>query len=301
MAEAASFTAEQAAVGERWSAVPTRRRYRWWHSDRIKRHVNRRVAGLDEARLHAGFHRLLKAKGPFGRAISVGSGFGSKEIALLSAGIVEAFDCYEFSASRIEAGEASAKKLGLEGRIAFHRADAFAGVTGETFDLVYWNNSLHHMMDAEKAIRWSHERLQSGGCFAMDDFVGPTGFQWDPVHLRYVNEFLATLPDRVFANARQPAAPFSRRVKAPNIGRLWAKDPSEAADSGRILPSLKAIFPSAEIILTGGAIYHTALKNVIENIDEVNDRDMLEKSLSLDDQLIKLGFSNYAVALARKS
>ena len=40
-------------------------------------------------------------------------------------------------------------------------------------------------------------------------------------------------------------------------------------------------FPNAEISPTGGTIYHLALNDVLHNVDEVADRDTLEKLLRL--------------------
>lgn len=295
-----AFTSQQIQVGQKWSSENRLPRSRWWESERIKKHINAKF-GVDSVSLHAGFNHALQSTGArFEKAISVGSGQGSKEMTLLRQGVVQRFECYEFSEARINSGRRRAHELGFADRITFHQADVFALPIPCDYDLVYWNNALHHMMDVEMAVRWSRERLHDGGYFAMDDFVGPTGFQWDETHLHYVNCFRARLPDRVFANPSDPSKPLPQVVRTPNAAKLWAKDPSEAADSGRILSSVRRIFPAADIKLTGGAIYHTGLNNILANLDEEGDAKLLCEALYLDDFMVSLGHSNYAVAIARR-
>ena len=77
-------------------------------------------------------------------------------------------------------------------------------------------------------------------------------------------------------------------------------DPTEAADSSRILPCLRARMPQAEITLTGGCIYSLALNDVLANFNEVEDRPLLNAGLTLDRALTELGETHYAVAFGRK-
>ena len=90
------------------------------------------------------------------------------------------------------------KSNGLSDRITFHNFDPFTqGIEDQQFDLVYWNNALHHMFDAAGAVRWSREILKLGGVFAIDDYVGPSRFQHSKGPLAAVNKILAGLPDRL--------------------------------------------------------------------------------------------------------
>jgi hypothetical protein len=81
---------------------------------------------------------------------------------------------------------------------------------------------------------------------------------------------------------------------------MIAADPSEAADSERILPSVREIFPDASIIETGGVIYHLALNDVFANFDESEDHALLQVALLLDRALTAMGDNHYAVAIATR-
>jgi SAM-dependent methyltransferase len=283
----------QKVVGAKWSAENRPKRSRFWESDRIKRHISKKICGSEHMSMQTAFHRLLAARKPFKRALSIGCGEGGKEISLLRAGVVERFTCYEVADYRAAKAREIALLNGLADRFEVRVEDAFKK-EHEEFDLVYWNAALHHMMDTPFAVRWSCDRLRPGGMFAMFDFVGPTAFQWSDIHLHYVNAFRSRLPDEFFFNSKR--RPVPRIVERVDKDRLWRKDPSEAADSGRILDAVRSVFSNVNIIPTGGAIYHTATNDILAYIPD--ESPFIGELLALDDFMIEMGVTMHAVALA---
>ena len=93
---------------------------------------------------------------------------------------------------------------------------------------------------------------------------------------------------------------LTRIARKPEADGLRQSDSSEAADSSRILRCVRRRFPNAEIILTGGVIYHLALSDVLANFTE-KDVPLLERLLELDDPCTRVGEMHYATALALKS
>ncbi|MBL4591590.1 MAG: methyltransferase domain-containing protein, partial [Phycisphaerales bacterium] len=179
--------------------------------------------------------RSLAPNGRFERGISVGCGGASKELRLLKNGIVESFDLYEISQVRVDEGIKLAKELGLEDRVRFHVADAFDECVERDFDLVYWNNALHHMLDVGDAIRWSHNQLCVGGWCVMDDFVGACRFQWPDSQLEMARRVREMLPSRFMLHPHLENTSIPTSVSRPDPEALKADDPAEAADSDRIL------------------------------------------------------------------
>ncbi|WP_197279705.1 class I SAM-dependent methyltransferase [Bosea sp. AAP35] len=290
-----------AAYWNERSLTPLPPRVRWWQSPIVVRHINRLLTGTPALGAHTGFHELIQRKRPgsvFRKAVSVGCGTGVKEAGLVAAGIVAEFHLYEISAERIRQGRQQAEAKGLANRMLFHEADAFAQCLDVDFDLVYWNNSLHHMPDVNLALDWSRGRLQEGGLFAMDDFVGPSRFQWSERSLRYATDFRNALPPEYLRHPTDPQRALSREVRRPSVEKLMAIDPSEAADSDRILAALQRVFPEAETCMTGGVIYHLGLNDVLANIDEDKEASLLHTALLLDKALAEQGETHYAVALA---
>jgi hypothetical protein len=91
-----------------------------------------------------------------------------------------------------------------------------------------------------------------------------------------------------------------REIVRDSSETVIAIDPSEAADSGRILTAIKAIFPEAEILPTGGALYHLAMNDIFCNFTSEDDHTLLRQILMLDQLLAEKGTTQYAVALAQK-
>jgi SAM-dependent methyltransferase len=309
----ADLASTQQHVGAFWDGVSARRavpRARWWQVPSVIRHVNHRICGSASDGVGDGLIALTRAKLeaagvplPLDRAVSVGGGHGYKEMRLIQAGLVRRFDIFELSERRIEQGRADAATLGLGAQVDFHLADAFAAVH-PAYDLVHWNNALHHMMDVDRAVAWSRSVLRDGGVFFMDDYVGPDRFQFDAATRRIASEVRAGLPDRLLLNPHTDGLQLPRVVRNIDPVRLAQDDPSEAPQSSRILGAVRVHFPDADIRLTGGVVYNQALKDALANFlpGDPADEALLEGLLILDDVATStLGAqSHYAVAVAFK-
>lgn len=305
LVSALELAAHLRAAGH-WSKVSTTGQpphVRWWESPAIIEHVNEKICGRRLPLLGAGTVELIERKFPgrkFPKAISIGCGHGEKEMMLVTAGLVEEFHLFELSRVRIEAGKKRASELGIQRNVIFHNEDGLRHQKRNSFDLVHWSGSLHHMLNADKAIGLSHAALKSNGLFFMDDFVGPTRMQWSDKMLRMASRVRAALPEKFLQNPYQPGDLLPRRLHRPKRWRMLLSDPTECADSAAIIPSLQKWFPSIGITPTGGAIYHLALNDVLHNIDEIRDREMVNKLLKIDDLCTLQGEYHYAVAIALK-
>lgn len=291
-----------AEAWNRASSNPRIERARWWQHPQIVRHINNNVCGQPLPGASAGLNQLLKDRlqEPLSLGISVGCGTGGKEMVLLSQGLVETFHLYEISEVRYNLGKELAIKNGLENRTKFFLRDAFEPEPLPVYDLVYWNNSLHHMLDVDDALRWSYDVLKPGGYIVLDDFIGPTRQQWTERNMRIASRVRNILPEKYLRDPRNPERLVPTNIERPNIDEFIASDPTECADSGRIVSSLHKHFPDADIIETGGAIYHLALNEVLANINE-DDAAILDLLLLIDDLCVELGETHYAIAIATKN
>jgi len=300
-------------IGRFWSNNAAKSRTRWWHSPMIIRYVNSLVSGEPVDGISAGLmiraKKLLDNRAPLEKGISVGCGNGYKEIQLITNGLVKSFDLFELSHDRISQGLELARKHGVEENIRYFNRDAMSSVKdSEIYELVHWNNALHHMLDVNQAIEWSRHILKSDGLFYMDDFVGASRFQWPGRQLAIASEVRKSLRGTKYL--RNPAKKnlLSRkyltcRIQRPDLKAMIQTDPSEAADSEQILPAILKWFPTAEVIKTGGVVYSLALADVIFNFDESLDEDcqVLESLLEKETQCINQGDTHYAICLATKN
>jgi SAM-dependent methyltransferase len=263
------------------------------------RHINQRVCGKPIEGVCAGLEEKMRPLVvPGARGVSVGCGNGAKEIRLAKLGIVHEFDLFEISESRVAQGRQLASRHGVGDRVRFYLENPFDRVVRATYDVVYWNNALHHMFDTTAAVEWSRSALRAGGLFVMDDFVGPSRFQWTDRNLYFASAVRAGLPQRLLVHPTNRSETLRSMIVRPDPNALAAIDPTEAADSSNILPALGKCFPDAEVILTGGCIYHLALNDVLANVEE-GDAALLQNLLLLDEALAEAGETHYAVALAR--
>ncbi|MBJ7442215.1 MAG: methyltransferase domain-containing protein [Sphingopyxis sp.] len=274
-------------------------RAHWPLSPHIVRDQNERACGrIIPGGSNRGAIELFKdiagADVPVGRAVSIGCGPGHKELMLLKDGIVSHFDLYDVSNESLNAGRNLAQQMGVEDRVRFIHGYDFESDLPGGYDLVYWDNALHHMFDATAAVRWSRDALRPGGWFVMTDYVGASRFQWPAEVYDIADAVRGALPDECFHNPINPAKPYSRYVGRPTLQDM-EYDPSEAADSEAILPAIDTYFPNATIRHVGGTIFHLALSEVLTNILE--ESDLLNSLLKRDREI---DIPHYAVAVAQK-
>jgi ubiquinone/menaquinone biosynthesis C-methylase UbiE len=293
-------------VARHWDTIHQRKRVRWWHKRTIIEEINRRICGKPLPRISQGaieLAREIAGDQTFSRGVSVGGGSGSKEMLLLDSGLVEHMTIFELSGKRIEAGRKAAEKRGLADRIEFIQQDAFsAGIADNSFDLVHWNNALHHMMDVNAALGWSRRVLRKNGLFFMDDYVGPNRFQWSGKSLQVASRIRQSLPERYLTRADDPDQQVPMNIKRPNPQRIIREDPSEAPDSARIMACLERHFPGATVVKTGGLVYNLALTHTLHHFsdDDEIDRVMMRNLMLADELVLDIpGVDNhYAVAIA---
>jgi SAM-dependent methyltransferase len=299
---------QQAAIGQVWdSKGGGPRKLRWGQVPAVVDHINRKFGepirnpGKDGAL--AGFNRHLAAalkENPPRRAISIGCGFARHERYLLERNMVERIDLFDLAEGRINKARELYERNGVAHRATFNAADAFLSAPVGEYDLVYWKSSLHHMMSARQAVGWSWRALRPGGVFAMFDFVGASRFQWSDRNLAYANAYRSTLPQRFFRRTDNPELFYRTLVPRPSLKKMIANDPSEAADSSNIIPSVLEHFPGADIIRVGGAMFHL-MSGIFDNLlTEPDGDDYLAEAIRLDDFLLDIGECHFAACVVRK-
>ncbi len=278
---------------------------KWWQDSHIISRINQWVSGEYKNGPSQGLNEYLKQHYsqvlPLKTAISVGCGTGKKEMLMMKQGLVEKFDLYEISTHRIEEGQRLAESMGLSQQVKFFKGNAFEMANQkEHYDMVHWNNSLHHMMNVNDAIAWSKKILKLKGIFYMDDYVGPNRLQWTDKMLLIASKVREALPEKYLQDPRNPGKFVNTKLSRPNIAHLIKEDPSEAADAENIVAAVKKYFPDAYIKFTGGVIYHLALSNILHNFEGENDRNILDLLMLMDELCTELGETHYAVAVAQK-
>ncbi|MFN4229323.1 class I SAM-dependent methyltransferase [Parvibaculum sp.] len=286
------LTENKARIAAKWNAHAGKTKgTKSWDIPQYCAYMNIEICGEPLPAVSRGPHMRLKELGPFKHAVSVGCGRATKEQALLKSGTVERFDLFDLSDQRLKVAKARYEEKGQGDKANFVVGDAFATTPRNTYDLVYWSASLHHMMDARAALEWSREVLKPGGVLMVHEYTGPTRWQWSDDMLDCLYRFRAALPPHL--------RPDDPSIKRPTVEQMIARDPSEAADSEAILPALKELFPDAEMRALGGAIFPHALRGIYDRMTPEDDW-VFDMVLALDAAFRAKGDSHRSFALARK-
>ena len=169
--------------------------------------------------------------------------------------------------------------------------------------MVFGIQSIHHITELEHVFAEVDKSLKPGGYFFLNEFIGPTQFQWTDYQLDCINAILKILPKKYRIN-KQDSSKIKDNVVRQTVKELESIDPSEAIRSAEILPLLNEFFTIKEKIDLGGTILHLLLQDIAGNFDYNNPDDikMLEMLFIIEDTLMETGElqSDFAVIIAQK-
>lgn len=240
---------------------------------------------------------------PFKRAITLGCGRGELERGLAKYNFALVHDAVDIAEAMIEDAAVLAQAAGLK-HIKYEVGDLNTiELPRNTYDVVFGVSAIHHVARLEHLFDQISRSLKPGGYFFLDEFVGPSQFQWTSEQLNAVNDAIANLPD-----ALKECVDSSKGMKSPvirlTIDEMNLTDPSEAIRSAEIVPLLSRMFDIVEVRGCGGTVLHLLLEDIAGNFSESNPESMryLESLFALEDDLIQSGKlqHDFAVIIARK-
>jgi ubiquinone/menaquinone biosynthesis C-methylase UbiE len=238
-----------------------------------------------------------------GRWLSLGCGAAGTEIFAGRHGLFGTLLAMDGSEGALAEGRKAALAENLHG-LELACADLNAlDLPPAEFDVVLMNMSLHHVKNLEGTLGAVERALKPGGFLVVNEFVGPSQFQFTDLQLAIADAVLAVLPDRWRIDLTT-GKPKTRYVRQPRSH--WnVVDPSEAIRSDEILGLLEARF---EVVLRrdyGGTILHLALEHIVHNFDPGDERDVAAIRLMglLEDLLIRHGVldSDFTLMALRKA
>ncbi len=262
----------------------------WWDIPEVMEHWNIMISGDANVDYVAHFLARHLAGRRSMNALSLGSGTGAREIALARTGSFARIDGIDSSKARIAYAERRANEAGVGGIIRYIAGDAERiDLASGSYDLVIAEQFLHHVTPLEPMLSRIRGLLRRDGYFIFNEFVGPSRFQWTDAQLEAVNGLLAELPPRY--RARWRSGTLKRRVHRP--GRLSVRlyDPTEAADSSRIVPLVRGKLDVIELKGYGGAVLQLLFSDIACNF-MTKDRETaayLERCFDIEDRLLARG------------
>jgi ubiquinone/menaquinone biosynthesis C-methylase UbiE len=235
-------------------------------------------------------------------AISLGCGTGERELRWAATGRFARLVGVDLSAQRIEAArQVAANTPNATGVVEFEVADVQTiGVPPQSLDVVIGESSLHHLAGVHSALVRARSWLKPGGLVLVNEFVGPTRFQWTNRQLEAANALLNLLPQRL---RRQADGRLKKRVVRPSHLAM-RYDPSEAIESGNIVPALDELFERIEFRRMGGTLSHLVFSKIAQNFaaDDAEARRFAAFVFDSEDALMDTGDigSDYIVGVWRR-
>jgi SAM-dependent methyltransferase len=174
----------------------------------------------------------------------------------------------------------------LRERVRFEVANLETYEPEDRYDVIFAKGVLHHIDGLERWCRAFNGLLTRSGVVYVDDFIGPSRFQWTDAQLRIVNRVLAALPERLRRDLVTGDDGLREPVRRPDARRFAEADPSEAIRSDEIMDVLGRHLKPMLVRDYGGALFHQLFNRIMGNFAEDEDlvRMLVEVDLLLTDE-----------------
>jgi ubiquinone/menaquinone biosynthesis C-methylase UbiE len=235
--------------------------------------------------------------------LSIGCGTGQNELKWVKSVNFERLVAHDLSKERIAYAKNQADREGYSHILQFFVSDFFdIKIRENEYDIIIAEGSLHHLKTIDEVVQRIKRMLKKDGYLIVNDFVGPSRFQWTDRQLEIVNGLLEIIPHR-----------YRRRIHSDSVkkqhykpGRLSMilNDPSEAVESSNILPSIRKHFNIVELKEYGGTILHILLNEIAHNFISTNEerKGVLQLCFEVEDSMLKMKEiqSDYVFLIAQK-
>lgn len=275
----------------------------WWDIPAIRTRWNQLVSGNSSVdyQEHISQNWLIDRDDMC--ALSLGCGTGHNELAWTALGKFSQIDAYDLSAQRIQTAKDAALNAGYNDIINYNVGDVFSIEIEEGhYDVILVEQSLHHFSPLDEILLRIKRFLKPDGYFIVNEYAGPTRFQWTNRQLEAANGLLSVLP--VKYRTLWGSDGIKQKVTRPSHLRMLLNDPSEAVESGKIMPLLHQMFEVVEVREYGGSILHLLFNGIAHNflLDDTETQSYLDIIFKVEDLLLHSGDiqSDFIVAVCRK-
>lgn len=241
------------------------------------------------------FQERFAARLPLSNALTIGCGTGSLERDLIHREICLRITGVDVVGPPLEKARQEAAVAGMTERINYVQMDAaeFLAKREGQLDAVFFHAALHHFNSPDDILQKVVRALRPGGLVYVDEYVGPSRHQWNPLRLLLPNLAYYALP-RSVRRVRLIRAPINR------------EDPTEAVASHQIVPALGRWLNVLERKAYGGNLLSLIYPN-LRRPDAASDpqaaRDFkkaIGRLLTWESSLLAMMGSYFSIVVAEK-
>lgn len=293
---AAEVWSERAATAQAGAAR------HWTELGQVRDVINLRVSGDRAVDPYLHFLRTrLADRLPVARALTIGCGAGELERGLCQYGFASRHDAFDVAPKAVAVARAAAADAGHL-HLSYFVADGnTVRLEPGAYDVAFGVHSVHHVSNLEHLFGELASALKDDGFLFLNEFVGPTRFQWTDRQLEVVNGLLRCIPEALRLDA--PGGRVKTKARRPSRGEVIATDPSEAVRSAEILGVVSSFFDILEVRPYGGTVLQLLLEGIAGNFarGEGGERALLEAVCDLEWALVASGElpSDFAVVVAK--
>ncbi|MBT4484856.1 MAG: methyltransferase domain-containing protein [Candidatus Latescibacteria bacterium] len=259
----------------------------WWDIPAVKVRWNRLISGDPQVDYYEYISRKYFVNKNSLLALSLGCGTGHRELRWAEQGNFSCIDAYDLSELRIKNAINTVNQKGFGNIINYHVGNVYRIEMRENhYDVILGEQSLHHFSPLEEFLLRINKFLKPDGYFVVNEFVGPTRFQWTDRQLEAVNGLLSILPARF--KTMWDSDSIKTNMFKPGRLRMILSDPSEAVESSSIEPLLHKIFEVVEVREYGGTILQLLFKGIAHNFisEDAEAQRWLDICFEVEDQLL---------------
>lgn len=193
----------------------------WWEAGpEIQRHINSRISGNPDIDWVAHtLDKYFEGRLPLARCLSLGCGNGHLERRLAHFSAFQHCDAYDVAEGSLQVARKLAEDEGLN-NISYYAADINSIVLpAGLYDSVWIHSAMHHFEALEHVCQQISKSLKPEGLLILNEYIGPSRFQFSSRQKEVANLCLQLLPARYRIVMQEQSAielertPFKKGVR----------------------------------------------------------------------------------------
>lgn len=281
----ADYAERAAAEGKAWGkhleVEATGELHAWLDHPAINAHYQERacIDGLDWPAWV-----IRELGGPAACSLDLGCGAGGRSMVVWHAGATREVHGVDISAERVAVGDQARQEAGAPGRLWAEDVNALE-LPAERYDLIFSAHSFHHFLALEHVMAEVAKALAPGGLFVLEEFVGPTQFQWTDLQIGLTRGLLGWLPPE---RRRLRWGAIKEMEGRPTVEQVVAVSPFESIRSAEILPLFAQFFDVVMLRRLGGTLQHLLYNGIVHNFVPFDDaaQAQVEQIWRVEDALV---------------
>lgn len=238
--------------------------------------------------------------GPAERSMELGCGSATLSLELHALGATREVEGLDASPERIAEAETRRTASRVPGRFWAGDVNTLKLEAGR-YDLIVSSHSYHHFLELERINEQVLRALTPGGLFILEEFVGPTQFQWTDAQIEVTKALMALIPERYRMLRWGAVKPYEGR---PTVADVVAASPFESIRSSEIVPLFERSFRILHRRNLGGTVQHLLHNGIIHNFvpGEPEAERILRGVFEVEDALVDSGLlpSDFQLLVGQK-